>query len=302
MHWQLPVCYPDKDGYCHLVALPGPGVVLGCGWDIPYLTKPIDPADAKAYPFLEKTPALHGGVFHHWELFQSYRVFEARADGKPLALDIELDPGRTAGGVLVGPDSRPVTGAVAFGLTHSPQKVNNYSYRHDPSYRARVESQTLETDRFSTSGLVPDGARPVTFLHTGRKLIANAVLRADQKGPQTVRLRPWGAVTGRLVDAGGKALAGVAVELLYPSGVAPGLLPPGWPFRTDAEGRFHIEGLLPGLEHQLTLSAADRNITPAAPGTLRDLSPRPGEVLKLGDIRVRVAAAKNQGKQGGQDE
>jgi len=315
MHWQFPVCYPDKDGYCHLVALPGPGVVLGCGWDIPYLTRPIDPADARAYPFLEKTPALHGGLFHHWEIFQSYRVFEAKADGKPLMLDIELDPGRAAAGVLVGPDAKPVTGATAFGLTHSSQKTNNYSYRHDPSYRARVESQALETPRFTTSGLVPKGARTVTFLHEGRKLIANAVLSADQKGPQTVRMQPWGAVTGRLVDADGKPLAGVAVELLYPSqaspallepgtgGVAPGLLPPGWPFRTDTEGRFRIEGLIPGLKHQLTLSAgAGKNIVPAAPGTLESLSPRPGEVINLGDIRVRVASAKKEGEKGGKDE
>src|SRR5439155_3061744 len=138
-----------------------------------------------------------------------------------------LDPGLTAEGVLVGPDSRPVTGATAFGLNHSTQKTNNYSYRHDPSYRAMIESQPLETPRFATAGLVPKGARTVTFLHTGRKLIANAVLHADQKDPQTVRLKPWGAVSGRLVDADGKALAGIAVELVYPSQAGPALLEPG---------------------------------------------------------------------------
>jgi len=269
----------------------------------------------KAYPFLEKTPVNHGGLFHLWEIFQSYRVFEAKVGDKPLALDIELDPGLTAKGMLVGPDSRPVTGATAFGLTHNPQKTSNYSYRHDPSYRARIESQTLETDRFASSGLVPRQARTVTFLHAGRKLIANAVLHADQKGPQTVRMQPWGAVSGRLVDADGKPLVGIAVELVYPSqagpallepgtgGVAPGLLPPGWPFRTDAKGRFRIEGLIPGLKHQLTLSAgADQNIAPAAPGTLKNLSPRTGEVLNLGDIRVRVVPAKKEGEKGGKDE
>jgi len=105
------------------------------------------------------------------------------------------------------------------------------------------------------------------------------------------------------VDADGKPLAGVAVELLYPSQVAPGLLPPGWPFRTDAEGRFRIEGLIPGLEHQLTLSAgADKTIAPAAPGTFKNLSPRTGEVLNLGDIRVRVAPAKKEGAKEGKDE
>src|SRR5262249_21086906 len=155
----------------------------------------------------------------------SYRVFDAKVGDKPLTLDIELDPGRKVEGLLVGPDGKPVTGAVAFGLTHSPQKTANYSYRNDPSYRARVESQTLETDRFVSAGLEPRGARTATFLHQERKLIANVVLRAGQNGPQTVRLEPWGAVSGRLVGADGKPLAGIALELAYPW-VAPGLLPP----------------------------------------------------------------------------
>ena len=300
--WQFPVAYPDKDGYSHLVALPGPGVVLGCGLDVPYRTRPLDAADAKAYPFLEKTPALQGGLHHYWDLFQSYRVFDAKADGKPLTLDIDLDAGRTAEGVLIDPDGKPLTGAVAFGLAHSPQATSHVSYRNDPAYRAAQERRALKTDRFSASGLAADETRTVTFLHEGRKLIANVAVRKDAKGPQTVRLERWGAVTGRLVDGEGKPLAGATVDLLYPSqagpgqlepgtaGVAPGLLPPGWPLRTDAQGRFRVEGLIPGLKHRIILSAGDGGaVTPLAPERLTGLAPRPGEVIDLGDIRVRVA-------------
>jgi RNA polymerase sigma factor (sigma-70 family) len=307
--WQFPASYPDRDGYCHLVAPPGPGVVVGKGHDIPYLTRPIDPADAKAYPVLTKAPFLLGGLqYHYSDLFQSYRVFDARAGDRPLDLEIDLGPGWKVEGKLVGPDARPVTGAVAFGLAHSPQNVNNYSYRNEPAYRARVESQALQADRFVTAGLTAGGARTVTFLHAGRKLIANVVVRAAQKGPLTVRLEPWGAVTGRVVDANGDPLAGVTVELLYPSqqglallmpgtgGVAPGLLAPGRPFRTNARGRFRVEGLIPGQKHQLTFPGLTGTLL--TPGAVKDLSTRAGEVRDQGDIKVRVTPPKRE--KGGQ--
>jgi RNA polymerase sigma factor (sigma-70 family) len=288
--WQFGTRYPDKDGYVHFVIPPGPGVVVGAGHDTPYLTRPLDPADVRAYPELKTVPFLVGGLSDYPELFQSYRVFDARTGAKPLDVDILLDPGREVQGRLVGPDGKPLTGAIVYGLAHIPQKMANWSYRNDPAYRARIDRRTLETDRFSAAGFTLESVRTVTFLHTGRKLIANVVLRADHKGPLTVRLEPWGAVTGRVVDTNGKPVAGLAVSLLYPSqdgpalltpgtaGVAAGLLPPGWPLCTDAGGRFRVEGLIPGPKHQLTFTA----------GVIREVSTRPGEVRDLGDICVGV--------------
>jgi RNA polymerase sigma factor (sigma-70 family) len=302
--WQFPTCcFPEKDGYLHLVALPGPGAVFGHGYDFPYPARPFGPADVKTFPALERAGALYG----YGHLFQSYRVFEARADGKPLTLDIEMDPGRTAEGVLVGPDSKPVAGATAFGLTR-----NSRQGQYDYVSQAWVGSEILKTERFRTPGVRP-GTRTATFLHAGRKLIANVVLSADPKGPQTVRMGPWGTVTGRLVDAAGKPVTGVTVELLYESQEGPGELPPfkgevacglvapGRPLCTDAEGRFRVEGLVPGLKHRLTFAtAAGAGLTPVVPERVRDLSPRSGEVVNLGDVCVNVAPAGKQRAKGGE--
>jgi hypothetical protein len=102
-----------------------------------------------------------------------------------------------------------------------------------------------------------------------------------------VRLEPWGAVTGRIVDRHGKPVPGLAVELLYPSqespgglspgtaGVAPGLLAPGRPFRTDANGRFRVEGLIPGQKHRLTFTG----------GEVKDVVAKADEVHEIGDVR-----------------
>jgi protocatechuate 3,4-dioxygenase beta subunit len=301
MLWQFNhFSYPDKDNYCQIVVPYGPGVVFAQGHDIPYLPRPLDPADEKAYPFIKKTPAFEGGLSHYWELFQSYRVFDVKASDKPLELDIEMDPGTTVHGRLVDPDGKPLPGVLAYGLAHSDQKVNNWSYRNDIGYRARVESQTLDTDRFVSAGLTSDGSRPVTFLHAGRKLIANAVVRANHKGPLTVRMEPWGTVTGRIIDPNGKPVPGLTVELLYASqdapglltpgtgGVAPGLLAPGRPFRTDAEGRFRVEGLIPGQKHRLTFPG----------GVVKDVSTEAGALRDLKDIQLTVTPPGENKKEG----
>ncbi len=281
-----PFLYPDKDNIFHIVALPGPGAIVGRSFDVPCVPRSIAPADERAYPAAGKTPFLAGGLQGYTDLFHSYRVFDARDTARPLDVDVELDPGRALSGILIGPDSRPVSGAVAFGLTHDPVNANNVSYRNDPAYRARVESQVLKTDGFTVRGLDGRGTRALTFLHEDRKLIANVVVSPDADRPLRVRLEPWGSLTGRLVGAGGKPLRDARVQLVYPGGVAAGLQAPGVSARSDGEGRFRVEGLIPGLLHELVLSA-ETGLVPAGPRGLKELSTRAGEARDLGDIAVK---------------
>ena len=63
---------------------------------------------------------------------------------------------------------------------------------------------------------------------------------------------PAAAVTGRLVDADGKPRAGVELETRFRrKGGSYWAEFSEEPVKTDREGRFHIEALIPGHEYQL---------------------------------------------------
>ncbi|HZY85275.1 MAG TPA: carboxypeptidase-like regulatory domain-containing protein, partial [Gemmataceae bacterium] len=278
---------PGPDGVFRFVAYPGPGllVVILQGNAGRYLPRPIDPADiAKA----------RGDMHMEWaKLFGMYRLIDPKEGDKPLAVDIELDPGRKATGSLLGPDGKPVSGATAYGLGAMPYGLN----RPD----LLLPGVSLKADTFTASVLDPERPRTVSFVHKERRLIGRVELRGDEKGPVTVPMEPWGVLTGRLVDGDGKPIAGVRLGWHYPSVTAPGLPRPVEPFTTDAEGRFRVEGLAPGVKFEITLSGGAKKGTAFSAGEgLKGLSLEPGQTKDLGDVRVKVAPAKKA--EGGSDE
>src|SRR5262249_30645221 len=90
---------------------------------------------------------------------------------------------------------------------------------------------------------------------------------------------------GRLVDGNGKPLSGVRGGLQYPSFPDPGMRPPEEAIKTDREGRFRVEGLIPGRKHELTVTRDKKDINLSA-DVLKQLSAAAGEVKDLGDIKL----------------
>jgi RNA polymerase sigma factor (sigma-70 family) len=264
---------PDATGVFRLVAYPGPGIVTAWAkYGRPYL--PARPTPAETERYIKGTFMLGGYV----ELSEGYRIVDTDKTDKLLTFDIKLDPGRTVKGKLVGPDSQPVVGAQADGLNYVAEEARHGQTRG---------GQLLQTADFTVLRLEPSTPRTISFVHRERKLIGHAVVHGDEKGPLAVRMEPWGALTGRLVDEQGKPLADVRIALHYPSLPAPGL---GalQEFRSDRDGRFRVEGLLPGHKHELTLSGdPTKKITLTVGDRLKGLSARAGEVKDLGDIAVK---------------
>ena len=100
----------------------------------------------------------------------------------------------------------------------------------------------------------------------------------------TIRLQPWGTVTGRVVDDDGQPLKGL--RMMSTGGIFPerpdvqGILPGDGVIGSD--GRFRVEGLVPGLKYGA--SASDQK---AIFGELfHDQTVAPGEVKDLGDLKV----------------
>ena len=129
----------------------------------------------------------------------------------------------------------------------------------------------------------------MTITHEGRKLAASLDVKGDVAGPLTVRLQPWGVVTGRVVNEDGQPRRGLALHDAvgtYPEPPAgQGLLPgandiPGP--QVGRDGRFRVEGFVPGLKYGA--SAVFGNLYVGE--VFRDVTVAPGEVKDLGDLKV----------------
>jgi hypothetical protein len=113
-------------------------------------------------------------------------------------------------------------------------------------------------------------------------------LKGDEKGPLTVKLGPAGAVKGRVVDADGKPLAGVTVRLYLRERPAEEIHDHAHrdrPVETDADGKFVIDEVVPGVKFGLLFSRGKRTFRPAD----RLEKPAPaGKALDLGDVKVKA--------------
>jgi hypothetical protein len=189
------------------------------------------------------------------------RINPSEKDPKSLTCNFLLDPGVTRQGRVVGPDGKAVKGIKVAGLTvyGSPQK--------------------LEKAAFTVTGLQAARARALVFLDFEKQLGTIHGVRGTSDKPFTVRLKRLGSVTGRIVDEEGQALSGRSVEVVlllreedyenlpneYRSfrGVFGGQRSAWSGFtsrrtKTDADGRFRLDGLLPEADYLLV--AGDEKI------------------------------------------
>lgn len=129
------------------------------------------------------------------------------------------------------------------------------------------------------------------FRHEGKKLIGTATLRGDEAEPPLVKMQSAASVVGRVLDAKGKSMAGMEVtiqfsesepeELIRQTLLGAGSAPLT---TTDADGRFRLDGMFPGLE--FTVSVGHPGLRSAIisfdPVTLKA-----GECRDLGDSRAK---------------
>ena len=116
------------------------------------------------------------------------------------------------------------------------------------------------------------------------------MVRGDEKEPVVVKLAPLGQVSGRLLDGDGNPLGGVEV-MIDPVSEAGGSLyalaaRPRTPVRTDKDGRFRLDNIVPGLQFWLLRREADSFVPERAVGVQLI---KPGEALDLGDVQVKPA-------------
>jgi hypothetical protein len=279
----------QADGSYLGVALPGPGVVVAkTPRKAGYRPAHVDPKAFFAPGKADWTPdelinaygahdtlsvaTFYGGAWLDQHDYAAIVLFNPTEGARPLELTATVVPDKPRQVTLLDPEGRPVVGADTTGLTYHP-------WGHEPALRAAT---------IPIVGLHPDRRRRITFVKEDRKLIGFLRARGDGDAPYTVRMRPWGAVTGRVVDEQGRpqpraSLAGDTVHEFAayddPSlGIFPGV-------QTDEHGRFRVERLVPGQSYTAALYRGPGLGRPSGPA-FDGLKLAPGSVRDLGDLRL----------------
>jgi hypothetical protein len=170
--------------------------------------------------------------------------------GDGPAVSIVENPGRTLTVTAVDPEGRPIGGTKATGRT---DLLGSGPYEQ-------------ASPMFEVRALDPSRPRRVTVSHAGRKLAGSIDLKGDETGPMTVRIQPWGTITGRIVDHDGQPRGGLEL----------------FGIRIGRDGRFRIEGLVPGRKYEASAVEGFRGL-----GTVfSDVTVAPGETKDLGDLKV----------------
>jgi RNA polymerase sigma factor (sigma-70 family) len=263
--------YTHEDGSFEVVALPGRGLLGVRAWGDAYVLEvgadEIEGRDEQG--FYRTYPHLVSASQYH-----TLAEINPPKDAESLTCNLVVDPGRTLTGKVLGPDGPPLAGARPFGL-HSYIE-GSWAY------------EALKTADFTAYGLTARESRKLMFIHEGLRLAGSRVVRGDEQGPITVKLEPWATVTGRLITADGVPRADV--ELVSWRGPKPDMtlgIPPQQSYRPDKDGRFRIEGLVPGMRYGMSASVGIMSV-----GELfRDLVLKPGETKDLGDVQARSRSA-----------
>jgi RNA polymerase sigma factor (sigma-70 family) len=202
--------------------------------------------------------------------------FDALIEVKPekgatsVRCDLELDPGRTLTIHVRDPDGKPLAGALAFG--QSPRAFSYHSWTRAP----------LPAE-FSVYGLEPAKGRTLLLTHPEKNLAARYDIKDDEKGPIAVTLQTAGTIIGRLVDDEGKPRARADISLRFHLSKGDS---PQWHvrrFQTDEEGKFRLDGLVPGLMYDGDYSPPQPYLFPM----FTEMTLKSGETKDLGSVKAK---------------
>ncbi|OJW26733.1 MAG: hypothetical protein BGO49_18330 [Planctomycetales bacterium 71-10] len=272
----------DDQGYFEIFMVPGPAVLaarvpggryrMGAGFE----TIPWPKRDGKVVTSDDDVSSALRPYDHH-----VVQGVDPKPGDEEFACDLVLDPGRSVAARVVGPDGEPLAGAWVGG-------DEMYVTESSPTFTPRTGP--LPTADFRVERLIPHAPRVVEGTHVEKKLAGGVVVGPDEAGPVTLKLEPWGAVTGRVVDVAGRPVAAWPLQCPIPyrnprhdlGGIHRPIAP------TDAEGRFRIEGLAPGRKYTFISwvrqpdGNGGREVVVA-----KDVVVKAGESRDLGDVVLK---------------
>jgi RNA polymerase sigma factor (sigma-70 family) len=215
--------------------------------------------------------------------------------------DILLEPAAEVTGRVVDPDGKPLPGAAVAGLRDRSGLVDAPPLRDAESGSVKV----LKGATFTARSRRPGEKTALIFYHPEKKLARIVSPEAAPGKVLEVRLQRCGTVTGRVVDEKGRPLSRVAVYLqtqttteeLEKRDLPVYDLTTGFyrvihrKLKTDADGKFRAEGLVPGWPYHLFAVEADGD---GIVHLIKSLEFKPGEVRDLGDLKRNIHPPKDE--------
>lgn len=197
-------------------------------------------------------------------------------DAGTVEVDFAFDSGRKLQIAVVDSDGKAVAGCEYTGK----MEFNSW--------------QSATENQLEIFGYKPEESRRVQVVHRTLNLAGFLLLKGEQPDNLTITVQPASEIKGRILDASGAPRAGIEITDIYDesrSDAEIAMLPstPGWQMAkilTDADGRFHVAGMMPGRKFGLSLTEA-RNEGSYRLGLIRpEVVLKSGEVHDLGDIQV----------------
>jgi hypothetical protein len=247
------------DGSFRLPVLPGPGVLaVRCRSGHPYMPALLT---RKEIDDFFKGKGVHAGTDENFIAvqqganglsvigqthYQSLGLLNPEDKAKTLEQNLIVVPGRTLRGTVVDPEGKPAKGVT----------LNN---------------ETLADGTFTLANLNPRRTQELYFVQTAKGLGFCMEVPLDGDKPITVKLRPCGGVTGRLIDPDGQPLANIPVWVGHVQ------------TKTGKDGRFRAEGLVVGKKYEAFNPDRVR-----FPPYYDSFVIEPGKVKDLGDATVKA--------------
>lgn len=191
-----------------------------------------------------------------------------------LTQDVQFELGRTLAVTVETADGKPPVDLIVRGRTNM-----------------RFVPEKLDAPEFQVTGLHPKIDRELTVEAREQKLGVYRVLHGEDEGPLTLLLQPCGAVSGRLLDEDGEPLANTTL------GVGKARTqPPEFSATTDKDGKFRLDGLVPGLPYGISLRRRPAQMGMGMFHQLAtDIVVAPGKTHDLGDLDLRPKAMQQPG-------
>jgi RNA polymerase sigma factor (sigma-70 family) len=263
----------DSDGTFRIVSLPGPVLLMGSPQER-YRYQLLVPD--KEYPRYFKTQF----GLPHFLGSRSYtepvrgvtcKVLDIKAGTEIVKQDLEFQPANIRRTKIVDEAGKPLHGTWALGIS-----ADDVPY---PPVHITGDS----CDVYYLEGR----PRLVVFHERTRKVFGTLHLKGDEKETAVVKMTPAGTVLGQVSGEDGKPLAGLLVGFRYsepPSDLLNQFAPAVKSVKTDPNGKFRIDGVIPGVAFNVMFRGEGTGWL--VPGVKLPVA-EPGKAIDLGKLKLK---------------